>query len=88
MSHPALTWHPGNLNGSRCNSSSTEVGVLAAITGRSPIPPAGGTYCHWRRGFNAPINAITYKSEIPLTYLIHVLVVPPGSSIISFMLKI
>ncbi|GBM84280.1 hypothetical protein AVEN_115469-1, partial [Araneus ventricosus] len=34
--NPFLPWHPVTLNNSRCNSSSTEVGVLMAITGRAP----------------------------------------------------
>ncbi|GBM91582.1 hypothetical protein AVEN_209410-1 [Araneus ventricosus] len=42
MNHPALPRHPGNLNDSRCNSSSTEAGVLVAITGHGPTPLEGG----------------------------------------------
>ncbi|GBM93354.1 hypothetical protein AVEN_159723-1 [Araneus ventricosus] len=38
--------HPGNLNGSRCNSSSTEARVLVAITDHGPTPPEIGTYSH------------------------------------------
>ncbi|GBN83005.1 hypothetical protein AVEN_124659-1 [Araneus ventricosus] len=30
------------------NSSSTEAGVLMAITGHGPTPPEGDTYYHWR----------------------------------------
>ncbi|GBL83635.1 hypothetical protein AVEN_196454-1 [Araneus ventricosus] len=43
---PLLPWHSGTLNDSRCNSSSTETGVIAAITGHRPTPPEGGTYYH------------------------------------------
>ncbi|GBM17461.1 hypothetical protein AVEN_193757-1 [Araneus ventricosus] len=45
---PVLLWHPGILNDSRCNRSSTEAGVPVAITGHAPTPPVGGTYYHWR----------------------------------------
>ncbi|GBL73317.1 hypothetical protein AVEN_159352-1 [Araneus ventricosus] len=37
--YPCIPKHPETLNGSRCNSSSTEPGVLVAITGYGPIPP-------------------------------------------------
>ncbi|GBM38100.1 hypothetical protein AVEN_22252-1, partial [Araneus ventricosus] len=36
-----LTRHPGTLNDSRCTESSTEVGVLVAITGQGQTPPLG-----------------------------------------------
>ncbi|GBM97500.1 hypothetical protein AVEN_82520-1 [Araneus ventricosus] len=42
------------LNDSRCNNSSTEAGVLAAITGHGPTPPEGGTYYRWRRDSRRP----------------------------------
>ncbi|GBL81010.1 hypothetical protein AVEN_83097-1 [Araneus ventricosus] len=32
---------PGTLNSGRCNSSSTEAGVLGAVTGHGPTPPEG-----------------------------------------------
>ncbi|GBM48178.1 hypothetical protein AVEN_138308-1 [Araneus ventricosus] len=35
------------MNNSLCNSSSTEAGVLVAITGHGPTPSEGGTYYHW-----------------------------------------
>ncbi|GBM57118.1 hypothetical protein AVEN_232269-1 [Araneus ventricosus] len=44
---PDLSWHSGTLNDSRCNSFSTETGVLAAITSHGPIHPVEGTYYHW-----------------------------------------
>ncbi|GBM00748.1 hypothetical protein AVEN_74492-1 [Araneus ventricosus] len=44
---PSLPNHPGNLSDSRCNSSSTEAGVLVAITGHGLTPPEGGTYYRW-----------------------------------------
>ncbi|GBO09835.1 hypothetical protein AVEN_150754-1, partial [Araneus ventricosus] len=34
---------PGTSNDSRCYSSSTEAGVLVAITDHSPSPPVGDT---------------------------------------------
>ncbi|GBO35707.1 hypothetical protein AVEN_182999-1 [Araneus ventricosus] len=39
--------HPGHLNDSRCNRSSTEAGVL--LTCHGPAPPEGGRYYHWCR---------------------------------------
>ncbi|GBL87703.1 hypothetical protein AVEN_81327-1 [Araneus ventricosus] len=43
---PVLPWYSGSLNDSRCNSSSTEVGVLAAIIGHGSILLEGGTHYH------------------------------------------
>ncbi|GBM40093.1 hypothetical protein AVEN_246003-1 [Araneus ventricosus] len=43
---PVLPKNPKTLNDSRCNSLSTEVGVLTPVTGHGPIPPKGGTYYH------------------------------------------
>ncbi|GBO16812.1 hypothetical protein AVEN_61164-1 [Araneus ventricosus] len=40
----------GHVNDSHCNSTSTEAGVLTAITDHSPTPPEGGTHCHRGRG--------------------------------------
>ncbi|GBM91556.1 hypothetical protein AVEN_205543-1 [Araneus ventricosus] len=37
-----------DINGSRCNNSSTEAGVLMAITDHGTIPPEGDTYYLWR----------------------------------------
>ncbi|GBM37994.1 hypothetical protein AVEN_171175-1 [Araneus ventricosus] len=42
LSHPSLTWHPGNLNDSSCNSSSTDAEILVAITGHGSTRPEGG----------------------------------------------
>ncbi|GBL74742.1 hypothetical protein AVEN_243612-1 [Araneus ventricosus] len=39
---PVLPKRPGTLNDSRYNSSSTEAGVLVAITKHGPTPPVGG----------------------------------------------
>ncbi|GBM15254.1 hypothetical protein AVEN_100289-1 [Araneus ventricosus] len=48
-STPALPKHPGHLNDSRCNSSSTEAGYPNRLSpGHGPIPPDGSTYYHWR----------------------------------------
>ncbi|GBM98709.1 hypothetical protein AVEN_117117-1 [Araneus ventricosus] len=64
LDHPALPKHPGSLNDSRCNSSSTEAGVLMAITRHGSTPPEGG---HWL-GDPAPRHRYTPRgSEIPLT---------------------
>ncbi|GBO30331.1 hypothetical protein AVEN_83298-1 [Araneus ventricosus] len=35
---------PGSLNDCRRDSSSTEAGILVAITGHGPTPPEGGAY--------------------------------------------
>ncbi|GBM37992.1 hypothetical protein AVEN_171174-1 [Araneus ventricosus] len=43
----------GTLNGNRCDSSSTDAGVVA-ITGHCPTPPDGGTYYHWRKVTRTP----------------------------------
>ncbi|GBN59537.1 hypothetical protein AVEN_106969-1 [Araneus ventricosus] len=40
--------HSGPLNDSLCNISSTEAGVLVAITDHDPTHPVGGTYYHWK----------------------------------------
>ncbi|GBN31850.1 hypothetical protein AVEN_51558-1, partial [Araneus ventricosus] len=37
---------PRTLNDSRCDSPSTEAGVLIAIIGHGPTAPDGGTYYH------------------------------------------
>ncbi|GBM62275.1 hypothetical protein AVEN_264138-1 [Araneus ventricosus] len=41
--------HAVHLNGSRCNSSSAEAGILLAITGHVPTPPVGGMLYHRHR---------------------------------------
>ncbi|GBL60645.1 hypothetical protein AVEN_176301-1, partial [Araneus ventricosus] len=67
--YPALSWHPGPLNGSPCNSSSAEAEVLVAITGHGPTPPEGGTYCHWR-GLEYPKPPITIYTRKARTRLL------------------
>ncbi|GBN86264.1 hypothetical protein AVEN_24734-1 [Araneus ventricosus] len=39
----------GLVNDSPCDSSSTKVGILVAITGHNPTSPVLTTYYHWRR---------------------------------------
>ncbi|GBN11136.1 hypothetical protein AVEN_91333-1 [Araneus ventricosus] len=45
------------MNDNRYNSSSTEVGVLAAITGSGPTLLLGDTYYQWRGEHNHTIIA-------------------------------
>ncbi|GBM51522.1 hypothetical protein AVEN_74700-1 [Araneus ventricosus] len=49
-------------------SSSTEAGVLVAITGYGPPPPVGGTYYHWREATRSPQLLYPRGSETSLTY--------------------
>ncbi|GBL75957.1 hypothetical protein AVEN_234282-1 [Araneus ventricosus] len=35
---------PAHLNDSHCNSSSSEAGILVALTGHGSTPPVGGTH--------------------------------------------
>ncbi|GBN09963.1 hypothetical protein AVEN_214874-1 [Araneus ventricosus] len=65
------------LNGSRCNSSSTDAGDLVAITGHGPIPHEGGTYYHWRR-YLLHTRPETRTRLLIRWLLIHALVVHPG----------
>ncbi|GBN70069.1 hypothetical protein AVEN_233062-1 [Araneus ventricosus] len=65
---PILLNHPGLLNDSRCNSSSTEAGVLMAISGHGPTPPEGGSYCNWRVDLD-PHHYYTHRQERESAYL-------------------
>ncbi|GBL91482.1 hypothetical protein AVEN_136957-1 [Araneus ventricosus] len=70
---PALPWHPGPLNGSHCNISSTEAGVLAAITGHFQTPSGGR--------IQAPNTIHAREARTRLLFrrlLIRVLAVSPG----------
>ncbi|GBM28621.1 hypothetical protein AVEN_72192-1 [Araneus ventricosus] len=59
MNHPALPWHPDNLNDSRCNSSSTEARALVAIT-----DPSHRRYVlSLEGGFNPPLLYPQEKRE-------------------------
>ncbi|GBO30894.1 hypothetical protein AVEN_259627-1 [Araneus ventricosus] len=63
-----LPWHSGTLNDSHCNSSTTESGVLVAITGHGPTRPEGGTYYHlW--GNTTATTTVPRRSENPLIYM-------------------
>ncbi|GBN95591.1 hypothetical protein AVEN_229812-1 [Araneus ventricosus] len=42
----------GLVNNSRCDKSSSEAGVLMAISSHGPKPPEGGKYCHWKGYIN------------------------------------
>ncbi|GBN19523.1 hypothetical protein AVEN_76263-1 [Araneus ventricosus] len=53
-------------NDRRCNSSSTETGVLVAITGHCPTSPGGVTYYHWRKVTQSP--PLLYFQENLHTY--------------------
>ncbi|GBN55076.1 hypothetical protein AVEN_55421-1 [Araneus ventricosus] len=58
----------GLLNDSRCNGSSTDAGVLAAITGHGPTLPVGGTYYHWRVVTRPPPLLFPQEKRDPVTY--------------------
>ncbi|GBL77925.1 hypothetical protein AVEN_143259-1 [Araneus ventricosus] len=56
-----------HLSDGRCNSSSTEAGVLTAITRHGPTPPEGGTHYHRQRA--SPSHYCTLRgSKNPLSY--------------------
>ncbi|GBM08707.1 hypothetical protein AVEN_52780-1 [Araneus ventricosus] len=58
----------GPVNNSRCNSSSSETGVLVAVTGHGPTPPGG---VHTITGGVTPSHhyCTLRRSENLLTYL-------------------
>ncbi|GBN18165.1 hypothetical protein AVEN_161684-1 [Araneus ventricosus] len=65
LSHHALSWHPGNLNDSFFNNSSTDAGVLVAITGHGPTRYIQSL----EEGTQpSPITIPTSRKENPLTY--------------------
>ncbi|GBM09576.1 hypothetical protein AVEN_29428-1 [Araneus ventricosus] len=53
----------GSVNDNHCSSSSTEAGVLVAITGHGPTPPVGGTYYHWWRDPSSIITIPTRETR-------------------------
>ncbi|GBN51689.1 hypothetical protein AVEN_242126-1 [Araneus ventricosus] len=63
-----LPWHSGTLNDSHCNSSTTESGVLDAITGHGSTSPEGRTYYHMWGNTTATIT-VPRRSENPLIYM-------------------
>ncbi|GBM93107.1 hypothetical protein AVEN_32034-1 [Araneus ventricosus] len=72
--------HPGHLNDSHCNCSSTGAGVLVSITGHGPTHPVGGTYYQLRRDPSPTITISTREERTRLLIqrlLIRELVVNP-----------
>ncbi|GBN44919.1 hypothetical protein AVEN_46599-1 [Araneus ventricosus] len=56
-----------HLSDGRCNSSTTEAGVLMVTTGQGRTSPVGGTHYHRKRA--SPNHYYTQKgSETSLTY--------------------
>ncbi|GBM57586.1 hypothetical protein AVEN_85450-1 [Araneus ventricosus] len=60
--------HQRTLNDSRCNRSSTEAGILMAITGHGSTPPEGGTYYHLK-GVTQPPRLLNPSKEREPAYL-------------------
>ncbi|GBL89739.1 hypothetical protein AVEN_104677-1 [Araneus ventricosus] len=58
----------GPVNDSLCNSSSTEAGVLMAITGHGPAPPEGDRHYHLRSNTTLTFSVPAKRSENPLAY--------------------
>ncbi|GBM81472.1 hypothetical protein AVEN_163630-1 [Araneus ventricosus] len=66
------------MKDSRCNSSSTQAGILMAINGHSPTLPVGNTHYHLRRGIKTiAIPTGEVRTRILIRQLL-ILVVPSG----------
>ncbi|GBN20079.1 hypothetical protein AVEN_234773-1 [Araneus ventricosus] len=63
-----LPSYPGPLKGKRCNRSSTEAGILVAITRHGPTHPEGGMY-HSRREDPSPPSLLYPRGKRELAYL-------------------